>query len=87
MPERDAHAGLQFLNPKRLTDIIIGSQVKGTHFVAFPLIARKDNDGNAGAHAYLLADLQAEAFRSIKTQQQEIGPIECTWYGVFTMSS
>ena len=43
------------------------------------------SSGQACLH--LLADLQAEAFRSIKTPQQVIGLIECTWYGVFTMSS
>jgi hypothetical protein len=67
--------------------MIISPQVQGTYFVAFPPISRKENDGKVGLRSHLLADLQAEAFRSIKTQQQEIGPIECTWYGVFTMSS
>jgi hypothetical protein len=46
-----------------------------------------EDDGNVGLRLHLLADLQAVAARSIKTQQQEIGPLECTWYGVFTMSS
>lgn len=69
MHEGDTHARYPFLNAERRADIIVGPQIKGMHFVAFPAIARKDNDGHARAHSDLLADLQAVAAGSIKTEQ------------------
>ena len=73
VPQCDPEAGLQFLHPERLGDVVVGAAVEREHF-AFLAVERGQHDHwHVGPLSEPLADLDTVDVREPKVEHDEVG--------------